>query len=353
MKDHIIHLDMLVTMGSLKFALYIPFLCLWGFVLTDETSSFVYPVNSLVFAIVGENMTLQCSYKDNSANTFHWYKQTQGEKPILLSNFYKHDKKVERTGKLNNHFSVNFTESNYHLIIAKLRISDSGIYYCTSSYVNAFNFENIYIVHVTSLHLTVPVEVHQSPSESVQSGGSVTLNCRVHNRTCDEEHAVYWFKKSGESEPELIYTHGGKKEQCERKNLTCFYNLSMRNLNTSKAGTYHCAVAACGQILFGNGTNLNIQNKVNSPILLLLVYFLTGALAFITILCALLALTLFKVYKRISSKHTDQTDPSCDMIERVQEENLQYAALRNQKANKSRRKRETNEKECVYSSVAH
>lgn len=37
----------------------------------------------------------------------------------------------------------------------------------------------------------------------------------------------------------------------------------------------------------------------------------------------------------------------------VQEENLQYAALRNQKANKSRRKRETNEKECVYSSVAH
>lgn len=31
MKDHIIHLDMLVTMGSLKFALCIPFLCLWGF----------------------------------------------------------------------------------------------------------------------------------------------------------------------------------------------------------------------------------------------------------------------------------------------------------------------------------
>lgn len=37
----------------------------------------------------------------------------------------------------------------------------------------------------------------------------------------------------------------------------------------------------------------------------------------------------------------------------VQEENLHYAPLRNQKPNKSRRKRETNEKESVYSSVVH
>ncbi|TWW63291.1 hypothetical protein D4764_03G0002990 [Takifugu flavidus] len=90
----------------------------------------------------------------------------------------------------------------------------------------------------------------------------------------------------------------------------------MRNLNTSKAGTYYCAVATCGRILFGNGTKLDIgqygQNRASSsdkP-----VYFLTGALVFTTILCVLLALSLFKLHKRISSQNTGTpTDPSCDM----------------------------------------
>ncbi|KAF3836868.1 hypothetical protein F7725_004332 [Dissostichus mawsoni] len=42
---------------------------------------------------------------------------------------------------------------------------------------------------------------------------------------------------------------------------TCVYNLPMENLNPSHAGTYFCAVASCGHILFGNGTKLDFEGK--------------------------------------------------------------------------------------------
>lgn len=125
-----------------------------------------------------------------------------------------------------------------------------------------FKLKKIYFVHVTSLHLNISVEAHQSQSEPVQAGGSVTLNCRVHTGTCEEEHTAYWFKNSRDSEPELIYTHVVREEKCKRKNFTCFYNLSITNLNTSMTGTYYCIVAACGCIFSGDGMKLN-ESKPN------------------------------------------------------------------------------------------
>uniref|UniRef100_H3CGF4 Ig-like domain-containing protein n=1 Tax=Tetraodon nigroviridis TaxID=99883 RepID=H3CGF4_TETNG len=249
----------------------------------------------------------------------------------------------------NNHrFSVNFIQDSYRLTITNLSISDSGTYYCLGSSLYVFQFDKIYIVHVTSLHLNASVDVHRSPSQSNQSGDSVTLNCTVHTGTCDEEHIVYWFRTSGESEPELIYAHEARNDHCENKNNTCFYNLSM---NMAKPGIYYCAVAACGRILFGGGNKLDAEDKVSSADHL--VYFLTGALVFSTILCILLVLSLIiKLRRRSSSQCTDiQTDPSCEITEMVQENNVHYAALKNHKVNKSRRKKKSTESECVYSFV--
>ncbi|CAG12703.1 unnamed protein product [Tetraodon nigroviridis] len=214
-----------------------------------------------------------------------------------------------------------------------------------------FQLDKIYIVHVTSLHLNTPVEVHRLPSESLQAGESGILNCTVHTGTCDEELSVYWFRTSGASEPELIYAHRARNDRCKGKNNTCFYNLSIKNL-TSKAGTYYCAVAACGRILFGGGNKLDNEHKVRQSADYL-VYFLTGALVFSTILCVLLASFLFKLHKRSSSQRPDiQTDPSLEMSEmQIQEDNVHYAALKNHKVHKSRRKRESSGNNCVYSSV--
>uniref|UniRef100_H3BWU1 Ig-like domain-containing protein n=1 Tax=Tetraodon nigroviridis TaxID=99883 RepID=H3BWU1_TETNG len=294
-------------------------------------------------------MTLPCSREDDSKNQFHWYKQTLGGKPRRMSSFYKHDTNVEFKEEFRNdtRLSLNITDRNYHLMIGNLSFSDSATYYCASSYVYTFHLDKIYIVHVTSLHLNTPVEVHRLPSESRQSGESWILNCTVHTGTCDEELSVYWFRTSGASEPELIYAHRSRNDHCKGKNNTCFYNLSTKNL-TSKAGTYYCAVSLCGRILFGGGTKLENENKVTGADYLL--YFLTGALVFSTILSVLLASFLFKLHKRSSSRLTEtQSGPSFNMTEMVQEDNVHYAALRDHKINRPRKKRPSND--CVYASV--
>uniref|UniRef100_A0A3P9MF99 Ig-like domain-containing protein n=1 Tax=Oryzias latipes TaxID=8090 RepID=A0A3P9MF99_ORYLA len=114
-------------------------------------------------------------------------------------------------------------------------------------------------------NLTIQASVDQSSSENIHAGDSVTLNCTVHTGSCDEEHRVYWFKDSEDSHPGLIYTHGGRNDQCERKNNTqthsCVYKLSIKNLTESHAGIYYCAVVSCGHILFGNGTKLDLTDQ--------------------------------------------------------------------------------------------
>ena len=129
--------------------------------------------------------------------------------------------------------------------------------------------------------------VQQPVSESIQPGDSVTLNCTIHTETCPGENSVYWFRHgSGESHPGILYTHGGRSDQCEKSpeagspTQSCVYNLPKRNLSLSDAGTYYCAVASCGDIVYGNGTILDIElvGEDQVRILVLLSIMRTGVL---------------------------------------------------------------------------
>ena len=110
-------------------------------------------------------------------------------------------------------------------------------------------------------------------SDPVSSGDSVTLQCSVlsdsESKRCSEEHKVYWFRAgSNESHRSLIYAHGNSADECEkspdgRSPQKCVYSFS-KNISSSDAGTYYCAVATCGEILFGNGTKLDIEGKLIS-----------------------------------------------------------------------------------------
>ncbi|XP_062300869.1 uncharacterized protein LOC134005864 [Scomber scombrus] len=348
-------------MTSPVFVLYLICLFVWKMAqLTDlKSSSSVHQDSGFISANVGGRVTLQCSDTRNIVAELYWYKQTLGQKPMLISFFYKYDINCTfyNEFKNNSRFTLDSGNSKNHLTITHLQISDSATYYCVSSYFKTLVFLEVITLNVKGSGVNIQALVNQSASESIQPGGSVTLNCTVHTGTCDDgEHSVYWFKNSEESHPGLIYTHGGRNDQCKRntdtQTNTCVYNLPMKSLNLSHAGTYYCVVASCGHILFGNGTQLEVGNEVNS---LVLVYFLSGALAFSTILSVLLAFSLYKMKR--NSFHSTESQATCSAPSEINNEghrdadNLHYAALSVKLPNRSRRAKNNSNNECVYSSV--
>ncbi|XP_022607956.1 uncharacterized protein LOC111226927 [Seriola dumerili] len=348
-------------MTSLKFASCLTGLFLWriAFVTNLKMSSSVRQDSGFIPAKVGDNVTLQCFYEGKAAMMFYWYKQTLGQRPKRISSYYIYDKIGTFTHKFKNYqrFSLETDNGKNHLTILDLHISDSATYYCIGCSAFKFEFVEGVTVSVQGSGLNIQAWVHQSGSETIQPGGSVTLTCTVHTGTCDGEHSVYWFKDFEDSHPGLIYTHGDRNDQCERKpetqTQTCVYNLQMKSLNRSHAGTYYCAVASCGHILFGDRTKLDFEDEGD---ILVLVYFLSGALAFTTILSVSLAFSLYKIIKRDRCHCTESrarlSAPSTANAEGYEDsDNLHYAALREPRVNRTSRQRDDTLTQCVYSGV--
>ncbi|CAK6973026.1 uncharacterized protein LOC128383706 [Scomber scombrus] len=344
-------------MTSLKFALYLTCLFLGRTALTNnlKLSLSIHQESGFLSANVGANVTLRCFYKGDVAAMFYWYKQTLGQKPRLISTFYKHDKKGTFSDEFKNdpRFTLETNQGKNHLTISKLRISDSGTYYCISCHSFKFEFAEGTTLIVQGSDSNIQALVHHLASEKNQQGGSGALDCALHTGTCDDgEHSVYWFENSEESHPGLIYTHGGRNDQCERntsiKTHTCVYNLP--SLNSSHAGM-DCAVASCGEILFGDRTKS--RDKVGS--FDSLVNILSGALAFTTILVLVLTFSVCMMNKKNScqcreSERIAASTPS--NAEGYQDaDNLHYAALREHKVNRPKRQRDDTTSQCVYSSV--
>ncbi|XP_029532100.2 uncharacterized protein LOC115139067 [Oncorhynchus nerka] len=288
-------------------------------------------------ANVGDTVTLHCFHEGNLAMHFLWYNQPFGYNPQLMSTFYEYEKNAifYHDFKGNPRVSVESGNGINHLKISDVQLSDSAEYYCGSSYSNMVEFAEGYILIVKSTKYTFREKitsylwtlrpthiltdiinflsgsgsrnttvVQQPVSESVQPGDSVTLNCTIHTETCAGEHSVYWFRHgSGESHPGIIYTHGDRSDQCEKSpeagspTQSCVYNLPKRNLSLSDAGTYYCAVASCGEMLFGNGTKLEIKDNGAGP--LLLVYCLSASLGLSFILITVLGFIMYNMNKRM------------------------------------------------------
>ncbi|XP_067379197.1 uncharacterized protein [Channa argus] len=345
-------------MASAKFVFYLTSWALWKIVQTTslKLSSSVDQESGFVSVNAGEKLTLHCSYNITITARLFWYKQTLGQKPRLISTFFVHHTSGTFYDEFKNNprFTLETGNSKNHLKILEIQITDSAIYYCARSEPYKFEFLESITVSVKGTGLNIPVLVHDSVSEIIQPGGSVTLTCTVHTGTCDEEHSVYWFKESGESHPGIVYTNDDRNNQCERKpdtqTHTCVYNLQMKNLTRSHAGTYYCAVASCGKILLGNGTNVDIKYEVKSYTSV--VYFLSGALTFTSILAVLLTFTLFKIIKRNNCQRSESQlrfsgPPTTNTEVNQDSDNLQYAALRVNLPNRSRRQESNTERECA------
>ncbi|XP_011491038.2 uncharacterized protein LOC101169508 isoform X2 [Oryzias latipes] len=308
-------------------------------------------------AYVGETVTLECSYEVKTVKRIFWSKQRLRRKPELLSSFYVHSTEVTFFDEFKNksRFRLDTENQNHHLKILNLQFSDSATYNCISSDSYSLTFLESFSVLVKDPSSYVLTSVSQSSSENIHAGDSVTLNCTVHTGSCDEEHRVYWFKDSEDSHPGLIYTHGGRNDQCERKNNTqthsCVYELHMKNLTESHAGIYYCAVVSCGHILFGNGTKVDLTAPLNSVILNTLV----GLLTVMSVLVAFLLFLLWKIHKSNNCTSTEERSPAAPLrsseAENRDAESLHYAAVNVKKSNRSRRQKNDINTVCLYASV--
>uniref|UniRef100_A0A096MH28 Ig-like domain-containing protein n=1 Tax=Poecilia formosa TaxID=48698 RepID=A0A096MH28_POEFO len=309
---------------------------------------------------VGQDVTLKCSYKENSAMGAYWYKESLGWKPQLMSEFLEHATNGSMKSPFKNdpRFELDTGVGKNNLKISNVQTSDSAIYYCVTSHSFQFHFLEGITVQVKDLALNFQTSIYQSELETIHPGDSATLNCTVHTGICDGEHRVYWLKNSDESNPRIIYAQGNGKTQCEMKpnrpTHTCVYNLPLENLNASHAGTYYCAVALCGHILFGNGTKLHYKGSKNldSPVLL---YVLTGTLAFVIVLMGLLAFTSHKLYKMQKCNREAQKLTSAPLfnyhIQRGDVDDLHYAALSLKRSDERHIQEDEQVNICVYSSV--
>uniref|UniRef100_A0A8C7M5C6 Ig-like domain-containing protein n=1 Tax=Oncorhynchus mykiss TaxID=8022 RepID=A0A8C7M5C6_ONCMY len=322
------------------------FLCSLVHGVAGTESSSISQKIGLMSANVGDMVVLRCFNAGDEGIMFSWYKQTFGNVPQLISTIYKYGRNATfyHEFKNNPRFSVEGGQGKNHLMIADVELSDSGTYYCGSDYGYKVEFGQGFILIIKGSRNMIILQ--QPVSESVQPGNSVTLNCTIHTETCAGEHSVYWFRHgSGESHPGIMYTHGERSDQCVKSlesvspAQSCVYNLPKRNLSLSDSGTYYCAVASCGEILFGNGTKLDIEGRLNS-------FHCCSYLLYIRLLGL-----LYQIVQNVI--HLISTKQFCSS-QSQDADSLHYAALPlSNKKNRSRRQRGNMEEETVvmYSGI--
>uniref|UniRef100_A0A672QXE0 Uncharacterized LOC107603163 n=1 Tax=Sinocyclocheilus grahami TaxID=75366 RepID=A0A672QXE0_SINGR len=224
----------------------------------------------------GEDVNLTCTFSSLLQTTTAWFKQTADRKNVQIVSFYiKLQPSWNKDFEKANRFIVIKGDDHFNLTILKTKPSDSATYFCvvSSHYTIGMGAGTRLLVKDAAVDRHTIFQ--QSSIDKLHPGDSVSLQCSIFTESCAGEHSVYWFRQSlGESQG-ILYTKGERNGQCENstesQTQSCVYNLFKSNISHSDAGIYYCAVAACGEILFGKGTELNFRESVDvTPTLLAL-----------------------------------------------------------------------------------
>uniref|UniRef100_A0A672ZPP7 Ig-like domain-containing protein n=1 Tax=Sphaeramia orbicularis TaxID=375764 RepID=A0A672ZPP7_9TELE len=203
---------------------------------------------------VGENVALTCDRQHSWRSSYmFWIRLVSGKVPEILGSTLSAN--MDLYYDVQHHFTAKQEPGAFVLYITKTQLTDTAVYYCIKV-----------LKHRPQPDITA---IYQDPlPDPVHPGEAVTLHCSVlsssERTSCLEEHHVYWFNTGpDESPPNLIYAQKNRGDECEQSPEAgslqkCFYSFS-KNVSSSDAGTYFCAVAACGEIMIGNGTKVEIE----------------------------------------------------------------------------------------------
>ncbi|XP_026034765.1 signal-regulatory protein beta-2-like [Astatotilapia calliptera] len=303
---------------------------------------------------LGEPATLTCAIpKELSIRGVNWYKQSVGDTLKLIVTLYKSTADFG-PGFSSLRFGVYDGKNFTSLTILKTVQEDEGLYHCANTEWIGTTWSGTYLLVKGNTQRTSNYAVSQLLIESnpVRPGDTMTLQCSVFsdsdNKTCPGDLNILWFRDgSNKSQPNIIYTDRNRSNECEKRSdhqKTCVYRFS-KNVSSSDAGTYYCAVATCGEILFGSGAKLDIQvlptQSAFIQLTILIVFLAISVIGNVSLICNR------RVCKKLQSKYnmfyvTTQT---------VVDEELNYAALNfSERKTRGRRKRECAE-DSVYSHV--
>ncbi|XP_026034752.1 uncharacterized protein LOC113028564 isoform X2 [Astatotilapia calliptera] len=202
------------------------------------------------------NFTCVLPKTETGRRDIHWYHQRAGDTLKIIWTL-----KESATPKFapafdNSRWEANYDKNVSNLTILKTNQDDEGIYHCGfTEWLQDTTWSGTYLLvkgNTQTANYTVVQE------KTVHAGNSVTLHCSLfsdaENKTCPGGHHVFWFREG--SHPDIIYTEGNRHHECGKRSeaqRSCVFR-SSKNVSSSNAATYYCAVATCGLILFGNGT---------------------------------------------------------------------------------------------------
>ncbi|KAM4537463.1 uncharacterized protein PAE49_021777 isoform 2-T2 [Odontesthes bonariensis] len=240
-----------------------------------------------------------------------------------------------------------------NLIIRDLHLSDSGRYFCGILEFSTIEFGQGVFLHVKTSLSNTQSSVHQPAVEQLRLGDSVNLSCTVYAESCAGEQTLYWFRH-GASQPAVMYPSNRQctslsNEQPDRKN--CTLKLEIKSVLSFDAATYYCALASCGEVVFGNGTRVEILGSTTVPTLL--VYCLLAALTVSIVVLFVLGFVMYKLKSKLCSdcKGT-ASHPTCSLASDYvshNADNLHYAALSLKRNSDWHHREDSTESVCVYS----
>uniref|UniRef100_A0A672GAB3 Ig-like domain-containing protein n=1 Tax=Salarias fasciatus TaxID=181472 RepID=A0A672GAB3_SALFA len=247
---------------------------------------------------LGDSVTLTCHVPRFTKMVF-WCKVTAGKGLELLASletYYSIKNFRQETDRL----SVKYKDGGVSLTIHKTVREDVGTYYCGGTTLDAVMFGRGTFLMIQGVKMFSNTVVQKPNSLSIQSGDSVNISCCVRSLHCAANHTdVMWLKNSVHSAPEMIHSSGYETGNCQTTGsgeTTCEYDYLMQDLTSDDAGTYYCVATVCGELLFGNGTVVQIQGESKS------LHLSPAVVALILSNCLLLLATLLLLW-RLCRKH--------------------------------------------------
>ncbi|XP_030596056.1 uncharacterized protein LOC115787470 [Archocentrus centrarchus] len=311
---------------------------------------------------LGESVTLSCDLpiKEFGTRIIYWYKQNVGDGLKLIVTQSKSATPEYSPEFSRTRFDAQKDEKFSNLTILNTIQEDEGLYHCgIAEWMYPIQWSETYLLVKGNTQKTSNYTVVQwlTVTDPLHPGDTVTLQCSVisvsDNNTCPGDLSVLWLRvKSNKSHPNIIYTDRKRRNECENRSepqKRCVFHFT-KNVSSSDAGTYYCAVATCGEILFGNGTTLELVQPAQTAFIHVLILIICLAISVIGNIFFICNRRICKSFQgtdgALSEAHTDKLHKPAEA-----DDQLNYAALRfSERKTRGRRKKEFAE-DSVYSQV--